>query len=206
MDSAQVILCQGETKVVYKPDFMTPAESSALLALLCRDKDVWTRDKLRIYGKEVLSPRKVCAFGDAGTAYRYAGMDRASRAWPRELEAVRDKLEQLLGQRFNFALCNMYESGRDYIGWHADEERDIEPGSTIASVSLGDVRTFCLRPNARDSPDTSVDLADGSLLAMMGTTQATHKHCVPKRTSTKRADRVRINITFRLLRPRDAAS
>ena len=65
----------------------------------------------------------------------------------------------------------------------------------IASVSLGETRTFKLRHRRRQGV-TAIDLPHGSLLLMAGATQHHYVHAVPK---TSRALRERINLTFRLV-------
>ena len=37
---------------------------------------------------------------------------------------------------------NLYKNGEDHLGWHSDKEYDIKRGSTIASISIGEERTF----------------------------------------------------------------
>ena len=69
----------------------------------------------------------------------------------------------------------------------------------IASVSLGVARTFDLKHN-RTGVVQSYALKGGSLLVMRGDTQAQWRHRVPKEP---RVQGERINLTFRLVTPRE---
>lgn len=174
-------------------DFLDADERRALRAEIEQAKAKFDRDRVVIFGKTVDSPRLVCAFGDDGLRYRYAGVDRATAPWLPRLRAVRDRLAALAGHAFNYALVNWYRDGNDCIGWHSDKEADLAPEASIASLSLGAARTFLLRD--RDGGTThEVVLADGSLLWMRGTTQQFFKHSLPRR---KAITEPRFNITFR---------
>eukprot|EP01102_Stenamoeba_stenopodia_P011493 TRINITY_DN3539_c0_g1_i3.p1 TRINITY_DN3539_c0_g1~~TRINITY_DN3539_c0_g1_i3.p1 ORF type:complete len:137 (-),score=13.59 TRINITY_DN3539_c0_g1_i3:145-555(-) len=40
---------------------------------------------------------------------------------------------------------NWYADGEHHVGWHSDSEDDLVDGAAIASLSLGETRTFQLR-------------------------------------------------------------
>ena len=103
----------------------------------------------------------------------------AAQHWDEEksgvLQEILRMLEWATGVRYNYCLLNYYKDGTRNIGAHADDERDLEPGSSIASVSLGAVRRFRFRPKTR-APGAwlrpaELRLANGSLLIMGGRTQ-----------------------------------
>jgi alkylated DNA repair dioxygenase AlkB len=93
-------------------------------------------------------------------------------------------------------LANLYRDGRDSMGWHSDDEPELGPTPTIASVSLGARRRFVLRHKRKAAPAVELALESGSLLVMSGTTQRFWKHAVPKSATLGEA---RINLTFRLI-------
>lgn len=179
--------------VEYLPRFLGDAERGAVRAELEAAGGQFDRDQILLYGKTIESPRLVCAFGDDGLHYRYAGVDRTTYPWPAGLRAARDRIAALCGHAFNYALVNWYRSGDDYIGWHSDKVSDLAPGSTIASLSLGAARPFQLRERA-GGETREVVLADGSLLLMRGTCQQFYKHSLPRRRGVLG---VRYNVTFR---------
>ena len=64
-------------------------------------------------------------------------------------------------------LLNLYRDGRDSMGWHADDEPELGPAPTIASLSLGALRRFRLRPRpGLVATPLGLDLPNGSLLLM----------------------------------------
>ncbi|MDC0717453.1 alpha-ketoglutarate-dependent dioxygenase AlkB family protein [Nannocystis bainbridge] len=194
---SQIIIADADGAIVeYDPGFLDPGPRSALLAELAQVQDRFDRDRVRMYGKTLDSPRLVCAFGDDGLHYRYAGVDRTTHPWPPHLRAARDRIADLCGHPFNYALVNLYRDGDDYIGWHADKVSDLAPGSAIASLSLGAARPFQLRHKQQDI-EHEVLLASGSLLVMRGTTQQFYKHALPRRRGVTES---RFNVTFRHVR------
>jgi alkylated DNA repair dioxygenase AlkB len=100
-----------------------------------------------------------------------------------------------LGLTFDSVLANRYRDGRDSMGWHSDDEKELGPDPVIASVSLGAGRRFRLRHRSRpDLATLDLVLEHGSLLVMQGATQHHWKHCLPR---TARPVGERINLTFR---------
>jgi alkylated DNA repair dioxygenase AlkB len=102
---------------------------------------------------------------------------------------------------FNCALANLYRDGHDAMGWHADDEPELGPDAPrdvlIASVSLGAPRRFVLRHRRRTTERRELELGEGSLLVMGGTTQHRYQHAVPR---TAKPVGPRMNLTFRLIR------
>jgi alkylated DNA repair dioxygenase AlkB len=103
----------------------------------------------------------------AGTRYSYTNISREGKGWPQFLAELKAEVEAVAQQRFNFVFCNLYDNQDEYIGWyghpsiviitrhrdslavlparHQDKEEVIVKRSTIATVSLGAPRRFCLR-------------------------------------------------------------
>jgi alpha-ketoglutarate-dependent dioxygenase alkB family protein 2 len=196
MSQVRIIDDSDGAIVEYFSEFLAAGDRSALLAELAQARDRFDRDRVLMYGKTIDSPRMVCAFGDDGLHYRYAGVDRTTHPWPPHLRAARDRIAAVCGHPFNYALVNLYQTGDDYIGWHADKVSDLVPGSSIASLSLGAVRPFQLRHKSSGATH-EVMLAFGSLLVMRGTCQQFYKHSLPRRRGVTEP---RFNITFRHVR------
>ena len=169
------------------------AERGALLAGLSASVP-WRQEKIRMFGKEVDQPRLTAAFADPGVRYRYSGLTLEPHPWSPELLDIRRRAEQDAGRRFNYVLCNLYREGRDSMGFHADDEPELGKDPVIASVSLGATRRFVLRHRRRPLPPVALELTDGSLLVMAGTTQHHWLHGVPR---TRAPVGPRINLTFR---------
>jgi alkylated DNA repair dioxygenase AlkB len=189
-----IVLDEDGALVEYLPDFLDAGERRALRQELVAAQAHFDRDVLTMYGRKVQSPRLVCAFGDEGLRYRYSGVERPTRPWTPAMRALRARLDGNL----NYALVNWYRDGNDYLGWHADKEKDLERGAPIASVSLGATRRFLLRDRKGKGERTlEVSVEDGSLLWMRGTTQEKWKHSVPRQPSVTDP---RWNLTFRQIK------
>jgi alkylated DNA repair dioxygenase AlkB len=153
----------------------------------------WQSETVQIFGRVHEVPRLIAYYGFE--PYRYSGIDHPARELTPELEALRGRVEQVSGYHFNSVLCNLYRSGDDGMGYHRDNEREIDP-TCIASVSLGASRKFKLRHRSTGAV-VSVDLSDGDLLLMLDC-QRHWEHAIPK---TRRALGPRINLTFRWMIP-----
>jgi alkylated DNA repair dioxygenase AlkB len=148
-----------------------------------------------LFGKKVKIPRKQTAFGDG--KYEFAGVAVEGRGWDEQplLKKAKEYVEKEMGVAFSYVLVNKYSDGKDYIGWHADDEVDMETGAPIASVSLGATRDFKLRHKITKTT-YSIELAHNSLLCMQGACQQNYKHTLPKRLKVKQP---RINLTWRVV-------
>ena len=176
--------------VAYYPKFLSPEESQEWFR---RSSELaWARDSIRMYGRSIPVPREECLYGE-DLRYQYRGGLVEALPWPDLLLEARNRIEKLSGFRFNFAVGNRYLTGRDSIGWHADDFPQIGERPAIASLSLGGVRTFKLK-NKCSGQTFDYRLESGSLLIMLPGCQADWLHAVPK---TKRPVGERINWTFR---------
>lgn len=93
--------------------------------------------KVQVLGKWHSVSRKRATYVDAGLTYTFSGLTLTPKPWIPVLEHVRDLIFRVTGQIFTFVLINRYKDGCDHIGEHRDDERELAPGSPIASVSLG---------------------------------------------------------------------
>lgn len=177
------------------PQWLGNDEADALLRQL-RAAIPWEVHRIRIFGREVDSPRLSCWIGDADASYVYSRTRFEPHPWTPALSALRERLESACGARFNSVLANLYRDGRDSMGWHSDNEAELGRQPVIASLSLGAVRRFRLKPRgASTRGDVQViELGHGSLLRMAGDTQRHYLHDLPK---TSAAVGPRLNLTFR---------
>jgi alkylated DNA repair dioxygenase AlkB len=177
--------------------YLPQAEADCLLAAL--DAGVaWERHSVRMFGRELPTPRRSCWIGDADAVYTYSRVRFEPRPWPAFLQPLRGQLAASLGARFNSVLANRYADGRDCMGWHADDEPELGPRPLIASLSLGATRRFVLRRRGGQARH-DIRLPHGSLLVMQGDTQANWQHALPR---TAAPSGLRINLTFRHILPR----
>lgn len=182
--------------VLLDPHFLAPAEAAALLAELT-DAVAWQQQPIKLFGKEVMQPRLTAWYGDPAAVYTYSGLRLAPLPWLPTLQQLRERLERATGARFNSVLLNLYRSGQDSMGYHADDEPELGPAPVIASLTLGATRTFRFRPRPGIAARAlSLPLTTGSLLLMRGLTQQNWRHALPK---TARPVGPRLNLTFRLV-------
>lgn len=184
-------------ELAYEPAFLSQPEADTLLETLLALPD-WQREQIRIFGRDVQVPRLIAWFGDPGARYAYSGVVHEAAPWPPALLQLRGRLRDALGVPFNGVLANRYRDGRDGMGWHSDDERELGARPVIASISLGAQRRFLLRHRGlEDEPTIDLPLEHGSLLVMKGDTQRHWKHSLPK---TARCHSERVNLTFRWVR------
>lgn len=192
-DSQNILPFDGE--VEYFPQFFTQEESRDYFNDLLLNIN-WKQEPIIIYGREVMQPRLTAWYGDAGKSYSYSGITMHPYQWTEALLAIKQKVEETAKVSFNSALLNQYRDGKDSVGWHRDNEKDLGINPIIASVSFGATRTFQFR-NYKDKKITrSIELTNGSLVLMKGVTQHHWEHQIPK---TTRVLSNRINITFRVI-------
>lgn len=162
----------------------------------------WKQEHIRLFGKRHPLPRLTCWMADPGCSYRYSGLDQVSEPWLPALLLLREQLEQLCGHGLNSLLLNLYRSGGDAMGCHADDEPELDPAASIVSLSLGATRTLRFKPKprsglAQESSPVALELGHGDLLLMDPPTQEHWLHELPRR---KRVQQSRINLTFRRIR------
>ncbi|MEN1729317.1 MAG: alpha-ketoglutarate-dependent dioxygenase AlkB [Pseudomonadota bacterium] len=179
-------------RLSYHPDWIEAVRADQLFERLSTDLP-WKQRPIRLFGKEVMQPRLTSFHGDSGVSYRYSGKTLDAQPWSAELAELRRKLVDQLDCEFNSVLCNLYRDGRDSMGWHADDEKELGTNPVIASVSLGQSRRFRLKPRG-EGEALSLDLVHGSLLVMAGDVQHHWLHELPK---SSRPMGPRINLTFR---------
>ena len=80
------------------------------------DEVSWERHRIRLFCREIDSPRLSCWVGDADAVYTYSGTRFAPHGWTPTLAALREWLEGTLAARFNSVLCNLYRHGQDSMG------------------------------------------------------------------------------------------
>ncbi|HET6565277.1 MAG TPA: alpha-ketoglutarate-dependent dioxygenase AlkB [Xanthomonadales bacterium] len=176
----------------YLPDYI-PADQSGTLLEQLRDELSWQQQTIQLFGKPVMQPRLICWQADPDVDYGYSGIRLVPGTWHPRLRELRQRLLNQLGLEFNSVLVNAYRDGQDSMGWHADNEPELGPEPTLASISLGAERVFRWRRKGSGRSE-GIRLRDGSLLLLEGLFQKKYQHSVPK---TRTITDLRINLTFR---------
>ncbi len=191
--AANLLPCDGT--VNYFGPILSPAATTRYYNTLLAGIP-WKHDEAVIFGKHIVTARKVAWYGDADFSYTYSGTTKQALAWTAELAALRDLVGRLTGTAFNSCLLNLYHDGNEGMAWHSDDETSLGKNSSIASVSLGAEREFRLKHKRQPGLALAVVLESGSLLVMKDATQSHWLHCVPK---SKKIKFPRINLTFRTM-------
>lgn len=176
----------------YFRSFLTTEHATELLHTLWAELP-WQQKPIRLFGKAIMQPRLISWHCDPAIRYSYSGLQLPPTAWHPQLAKLREHLRTEMGLEFNSVLVNAYRDGQDSMGWHADNEPELGPEPTLASISLGQERRFRWRDNLTRQTD-GINLAHGSLLLLSGQFQNRYRHSVPK---TTRQMGLRINLTFR---------
>lgn len=171
-----------------------PRDAADTLQRTLREDVPWEVHRIRMFGRQVDSPRLSCWMGDPAARYRYSGTEFVPQPWHPALLPLRDQLAAFCGHAFNSVLLNRYRDGDDGMGWHSDNEPELGPAPVIASLSLGAGRRFLLRRRDDHAKNAEVLLDHGDLLVMGGQTQRLYQHCLPK---SARPLAERLNLTFR---------
>ena len=181
-------------QVQYYPQWLSQADSDRFLEQL-RDELEWRQDSIKLFGRWVKIPRLQAWYGESHCQYGYSGLALTPLSMTPSLERIKSKCEHTAGAPFNCVLANWYRDGQDSMSMHADDEPELGERPVIASVTLGQARSFDFKHKHTDEKHRIV-LEHGSLLIMAGDTQTYYNHGINK---TKRVQSPRINLTYRYI-------
>jgi alkylated DNA repair dioxygenase AlkB len=184
----------GDAWIDYDPNWIASDRASELLQQLL-DELAWEQRPIMVFGKPVMQPRLIAWAGEL--PYRYSGQTLEVLPISGVLAQLTHAVSEAVGVPFNHVLGNRYRDGKDSMGWHADDERELGRQPVIAALSLGVGRKFMLHRKRNKRQKRHYTLSHGSLLVMGGACQHTWRHAVPKMTVVTDE---RINLTFRLLK------
>ena len=194
---------------IYDPDFnWLPAdgtvnyygkiltkEEADFFYLKLFEKIEWKNDEAVIFGKKILTKRKVAWHGDQDFTYTYSKSTKTALPWSEELLILKTKIEEKTGEKFNSCLLNLYHDGGEGMAYHSDAEKDLKKNGAIASLTLGAERKFSFK-HKTSGEKIDLFLEHGSLLIMKDQTQTYWLHRLPP---TKKITTPRINLTFRMI-------
>lgn len=195
-------------QLIEKPNNLLPKEGvvkyyGILISLACADDYFnrlltsieWKNDEALIYGKRIVTKRKVAWYADQAFEYTYSNTTKHALPWTNNLLELKALVEKRTGENFNSCLLNLYHDGSEGMAWHSDDEKDLKKNGAIGSLSLGAERTFSFK-HKTTKETVALVLEHGSLLVMQGATQTYWQHRLPP---TKKVTSPRINLTFRTI-------
>lgn len=180
--------------VTYYGEVLPPEQADSCFAWL-REAIEWKHDEAVIYGKRIITKRKVAWYADQQFEYSYSGTTKLALPWTEDLLKLKSLVEHKTGETFNSCLLNLYHDGSEGMAWHSDAEKDLKKNGAIGSLSFGAERRFSFK-HKKTKETVTLMLEHGSLLVMSGTTQTFWQHRLPP---MKRIDSARINLTFRTI-------
>ena len=186
------IVAHNDLKVRIEKNFFNQVDSNELLKKLISDLP-WESMAIKMFGKDITIPRLQCWVGDKGCDYKYSGKKLNRQDWTEDLIMIREKIYKELNIDFNSVLVNYYRDGKDSMGWHSDNERELGPNPTIASISFGSERDLVFR-NKINKEVLPIPQTHGCLILIDGKTQKNWQHAIKK---TRKVIGPRINLTFR---------
>ena len=173
-----------------------PADIRQMWMDRCVRQISWDQPEVHVYGRWHRVPRLTAFMADRQVSYRYSGAVHQGEGWPDWFLPLLKLVSSQSAAPFNGCLFNLYRDGQDRMGWHADDEPEIDASFPIASLSLGSSRDLQFRHRFSNSR-CDVTLADGDLLLMDPDCQKLWMHGLPVR---KRVKQPRLNLTFRVFR------
>lgn len=181
-------------EVYYYGQIMTDTAAMDAFNALMAEID-WQPDEAIIFGKRIITKRKVAWYGDRDFNYTYSKITKQALSWTVSLLMLKQLAEKHSGHTYNSCLLNLYHNGSEGMAWHSDGEKDLEPNGAIASMSFGAERKFAFK-HKETKELININLARGSLLVMKGPTQNQWLHRLPP---TKKVTSPRVNLTFRTI-------
>ncbi len=155
----------------------------------------WKNDVAIIYGKQIVTKRKIAWYGENPYQYSYSNTTKTALPWTKTLLRLKALVEEETGETFNSCLLNLYHDGSEGMAWHSDAEKDLKEKGAIGSLSLGAERKFSFK-HKQSQETISLFLQNGSLLVMKDSTQKNWLHRLPP---TKLEHKPRVNLTFRTI-------
>ncbi|MDA3615381.1 alpha-ketoglutarate-dependent dioxygenase AlkB family protein [Polluticaenibacter yanchengensis] len=155
----------------------------------------WRNDEAVIFGKKIITKRKVAWYGQKQFQYTYSNTTKHALPWTKELLELKSLIEKETGETYNSCLLNLYHNGDEGMAWHSDGETDLKKDGAIGSLSFGAERKFAFK-HKETKQKVELLLEHGSLLVMKDTTQTHWLHRLPP---TKKVAQPRVNLTFRTI-------
>lgn len=191
-NTQEQIVLKSDGIVKYVDPVFTAHESKNYFEALS-EEIAWQNDMVIMFGKRLEMRRKTAWYGDKPFDYTYSKISRKALPWTPNLLQIKQAAEKLSGDSYNSCLLNYYCDGDDGMGWHSDDEAELDTDNSIASISFGASRKFTLK-HKHTKVSHDLMLENGSALIMYPPTQEFWLHTLRK---SKKINAPRINLTFR---------
>ena len=125
MDTERNLLPKDGT-VNYFGKVFSEAEANRFFEILLNTIN-WKNDEAMIFGKKIVTKRKVAWYGEREFEYTYSKVTKKAHLWSPELLLLKKQIEQKSGETFNSCLLNLYHSGEEGMAWHSEKPRKRSP-------------------------------------------------------------------------------
>ncbi|MEY2829545.1 MAG: hypothetical protein RIQ33_1403 [Bacteroidota bacterium] len=180
--------------VIYYGKILPEAQANQHFNTLLNTID-WKNDEAIIFGKKIITARKVAWYGQLAYSYTYSKITKFALPFTPELLELKQLTERITKATYNSCLLNLYHDGTEGMAWHSDAEKMLQKNGSIASLSFGAERKFCFKHKINQQKIELI-LESGSLLEMKNQTQSNWLHRLPP---TAKILQPRINLTFRTI-------
>src|SRR5688572_7715892 len=96
----------------YLGKIVSTEEADAYLAELLNSIE-WKNDEVLLFGRRIVTKRKVGWYGDRDFSYSYSNTTRRALPWTSTLLKLKLLVEQSTDETYNSCLLNLYHSGHE---------------------------------------------------------------------------------------------
>ena len=133
VDSTRNLLPQDGT-VNYYGKILNQKEANDFYKTLLETIE-WKNDEAVIFGKKIITKRKVAWYGDENFEYTYSNSTKNAIPWTEELLALKKMTEEKTGEIFNSCLLNLYHDGSEGMAYHSDAEKDLKKNKEVFDLT-----------------------------------------------------------------------
>lgn len=138
----------------------------------------------------------------SGILYTY-GIGEAARTYlsvdyTNIVQGIREQLDKTYKTNYDVCFLNRYDTGKNALGWHADDSPEMNHDHDIAVISFGAEREIWWKDKELKGnipPENKQTLHHGSLFIMPAGFQKNNLHRIPKYGGGNCG--MRISLTFR---------
>lgn len=187
---------KADGTATYVSNFL-PTDAADTLLHQALEQISWQKLSTTVFGQTHAVPRLSAWFSEVDRSYSYSGCCHKSQPMPRFVRQLQQSIVGYTRCPFNSVLVNLYKDGEHCVGWHADNEPELDSNQPIASLSVGVVRDFRFRHRLNKQRTVTISSEHGSLLMMYPPIQEFWEHTLPRRTKSKLP---RVNFSFRTIK------
>lgn len=178
-------MCPGLNLRLSPPLFPDPVSNMIFLALE-QEVQYLTNQKVHLFGQQFNIKRQHVGYGShPALKYSYGGLMLHAKPWTPVMLALRDRINELTGEEYNFAVVNRLKDGKDCLGFLQDDdctETDIQSGTTY--LTFGANRDWTMRNKGYVSDQSlTLNLLNGTMLRAIPPTTECYYIGIPQRPS-----------------------